>query len=194
MRLSTLNLDPASLGAIVQHSQLTRLWLLQCNTDSSPLRGLPTARPALPNLESLFVGYDRYGGAQQMLYALASPRLTYLGLVACISELPSCLTAFTALAALNASANTDPVRQSRLRGLDRLAALVPSLTQLDLSHCNLNELPPVFSTLTGLQRLVNECARLSLRAACVPLTRVCYSMSSHITPFHLCLAGAALQS
>ncbi len=163
LRLSTLNLgNPAALAAVLQHMQLTRLWLRQTEAGRyhvlpQALALLPPSRPVLPQLASLFLGYDRYNSAEAFLKALPDPaRLTYLGLPACLpgEEVPPSLSALTSLAALNLSGNCDSERGLPLRGLDRLAALAGSLTHLDLSYCRLAAVPDVLSALTRLECLV----------------------------------------
>ena len=167
---------PSALAAVLQHTQLTRLWLLQTQAGSSSvlraaLALLPPACPVLPQLASLFLGYDRQlCPAEALLQALPDARrLTYLGLVACIREAPPSLSALTALAALNLSGNTDALNFQPLRGLSRLAALGGSLTHLDLSYSRLAAVPDALSCLTRLERLVR--ALCMLRMLCAPLMR-----------------------
>lgn len=163
LRLSTLSLgSPQALAAVLQHTQLTRLWLLQTEAGRGiavvlpeALARLPPAHPVLPRLASLFLGYNRHSSAESFLKELPDPaRLTYLGLVACLSSVPSTLSAFTSLAALHLSGNTDAERFEPLHGVDRLAALGGSLTHLDISHCRLAAIPDVLSRLTHVERLV----------------------------------------
>lgn len=140
LRLSTLCLSGPQLSAVLQHTQLTRLWLLQACvgyalSGSQPQADLAPSPascggPRLPNLCSLFWGFDRGFDHQcrQLLETLASPgRLTYLGLVGCRAELPACLPTFTALEALNASANADAEQAYPLYGLEHLAGLGAAL-------------------------------------------------------------------
>ena len=178
LQLSCQEVTPQGLWAILQHTQLTRLSLSQCDI-SLPVP--PLAAGALAALGQLCLPFNRSMDADRLLLLASPAQLTHLDLTACsLSQVPEEITALTALRSLRLGSNGNTYWKMPLESLDRLTGL-GQLTLLNLGHTLLREVPQAVSALSALRSLsfkydtnLRYAAPDSWRcvAACVQLTEL----------------------